>query len=110
MSDDSDQTQSLNQVYRKVIEWKISEKEDDEEEDRDSAYNSSIRSHFQSVLSSSSLSQSLRKGKVPALHLVPGEKYNCSISSVFSPTSFRLRRDDENFFKLTRYGVSCNPL
>ena len=66
MSDDSDQTQSLNQVYRKVIEWKISEKEDDEEEDRDSAYNSSIRSHFQSVLSSSSLSQSLRKGKVPA--------------------------------------------
>ena len=119
MSDSqSDQIQSLHQdteekdFYRKVIEWKISEKEEEEDAEEDSAYNSSGRSHFQSILSSSSLSQSTEvrkvKVKVPALHLVPGQKYNCSISSVFSPTSFLLRRNDEEFFNLTRFGVSCD--
>ena len=96
------------EFYRKVLEWKISEREEEVEED--SAYNSSGRSPFQSILSSSSLSQNteIRKGKIPALQLVPGQKYNCSISSVFSPTSFLLRRNDEEFFKLTRFGASCD--
>ena len=107
MSDSGrNQTHSLNPIaeaeeeefYRKVIEWRISEKVDDEEED--SAYESSCRSH--SELFSLSQCTEICKSKVPPLHLVPGEKYNCSISSVFSPTSFLLRRNDEEFFKLTR--------
>ena len=99
MSDsDRNQTHSLNPIaeaeeeefYRKVIEWRISEKVDDEEED--SAYESSCRSHSELF----SLSQCTEICK-----------YNCSISSVFSPTSFLLRRNDEEFFKLTRLEWGC---
>ena len=106
MSDDSD-SQAIGEereYYRKVIEWRTSETLDDEEqpedEEEDSAYNSCDRSLSQS----SSTELSLRKNKVPPLHLVPGEKYDCSISSILSPRSFRLRRKDEEFYKLTRLG------
>ena len=47
--------------------------------------------------------------KVPPLHLVPGEKYDCSIIGILSPLRFILRRKDEEFYKLTRLGVSLMP-
>ena len=108
-SDSDSQTNDKGEVedklyYRKVIEWRVSEEADTEEqpeteEDLDSAYNS--RSLSQSELSLSS-STELSKWKVPPLHLVPGENYDCSITSILSPTRFRLRRNEEEFYKLTR--------
>ena len=108
-SDSNSKTNDKGEVedklyYRKVIEWRVSEEADTEEqpeteEDLDSAYNS--RSLSQSELSLSS-STELSKWKVPPLHLAPGEKYDCSITSIISPTRFLLRRNEEKFFKLTR--------
>ena len=105
MSDyDSDNESQDNgeekRIFRKVIEWRTSETMDDEElpeeeEDIDSAYSSEL---------ASSTELSLSKNKVPPLHLVPGEKYDCSISTILSPLSFRLRMKDEEFYKLTRLG------
>ena len=109
MSDSGKDSQAHGEeidFYRKVLEWKISEESDDEEQEEedeeaeeDSAYISIDRSSFQSELSSSN---ELTKEKVPPLHLIPGEKYDCSISRILSPLRFRLRRNDEEFYKLTR--------
>ena len=101
LSQDSTAGGEEKEFYRKVLEWRTSEKEE-EEEDSDSAYDSSGRSLLQSELSSSSNSTELSKEKVPPLHLEPSEEHACSITSILSPLSFLLRRNDEEFHKLTR--------
>ena len=106
LSEDSSGGAEGKEFYQKVLEWRICEKEE-EEEDSDSAYDSSGRSLLQSELSSFSNSTEVSKEKVPPLHLEPGENYDCSIFSILSPLSFLLRRNEEEFHKLTRSEISC---
>ena len=87
--------------YRKVLEWRIS---NEMEEEEDSAYASLSLSQLELSSSDCNKSNELSKMKVPPLQLIPGEKCDCSISSILSPLRFRLRRNDEEFYKLTRLG------